>query len=99
MRAVDRVRSSTEDKSRGVVTGRVQSPDPTGGHAVLVGGGKDFGLHQLHRLAAAFDVTVAGLDAEDFRRALLALKPLTELVSHPVTPYVVTSAAWAGRSR
>jgi hypothetical protein len=51
-----------------------------------VGGGEDFGLHQFHRLAAAFDVAVAGLDAEDFRGALLTLKSLTELVSHPVTP-------------
>jgi hypothetical protein len=53
----------------------------------LVGGREDFRLHQLHRLAAALDVAVAGLDAEDFRGALLALKSLTELVGHRITPW------------
>jgi hypothetical protein len=42
----------------------------------LVGGGEYLRLHQLHRLAAALDFAVAGLDAENFRVAVLALESL-----------------------
>ncbi len=48
----------------------------------LVCGGKNLRLHQLHRLTTALHTTVAGLDAQDFRPAALALKPLTQLVRH-----------------
>jgi hypothetical protein len=53
---------------------------------LLVGGREDLGLHQLHRLTAALNVALAGLNAEDLCSALLTLESLTELVSHPITP-------------
>jgi hypothetical protein len=49
---------------------------------VSVGGGEDLRLLELHGDAAALHLALAGLDAEDFGAAVLALESLAELVWH-----------------
>ncbi len=43
---------------------------------VLVGGGKNLRLQQLHRFVAAFYCAVTGLNAQHFAATIFALKTL-----------------------
>jgi len=52
------------------------------GSEMLVGGGKDLGLHQLHGGAAALNPALPRLDAEHLRPTGFALESLSELVGH-----------------
>jgi hypothetical protein len=56
---------------------------------LLVGAWQDLGLHELHWFAAAFGLAVAGLNAEHFRAAVLALKSLPQLIRHAGLPLLL----------
>jgi hypothetical protein len=65
---------------------------PRGGHCVfvlltgLIGGRQDLRLLQFHRDAAALDLALTGLDAEDLGAARRTLESFAQLVRHDRLP-------------
>lgn len=83
-----RALNPTQAGGRGDVS-RALSPIPSNGHRSgirriwLVGRRKDFWLLELHGDAAALDLAITGLDAEDLGGAGRTLESFAELVGHP----------------